>query len=146
MFPFYTPSCFIRPHVFREYKSETLGINEWRIVWGFTYSVISFDKFQITEAAIRVPRNQCSWKFRKSHRKAPLLESLCRFRQKKLQHRRFPVKFAKFWRTLFFTEHLRWLLYKLALIFEESGKSLGHTRFVILVLLIFTICLQKFFK
>ena len=29
---------------------------------------------------------------------------------KRLQHRRFPVKFAKFVRTPFFTEHLRWLL------------------------------------
>ena len=29
---------------------------------------------------------------------------------KRHQHRCFPVKFAKFLRTLFFTEHLRWLL------------------------------------
>ena len=29
---------------------------------------------------------------------------------KSLQHCCFPVKFAKFLRTLFFTEHLRWLL------------------------------------
>ena len=28
----------------------------------------------------------------------------------RLQHRRFPIYFAKFLRILFFTEHLRWLL------------------------------------
>ena len=32
------------------------------------------------------------------------------FTKKRLQHRCFPVKFAKFLRTTFFTEHLRWLL------------------------------------
>ena len=32
------------------------------------------------------------------------------FNKKRLQQRRFPVKFAKFLRTLFFTKHLRWLL------------------------------------
>ena len=30
--------------------------------------------------------------------------------KKRLQHRCFPVKFAKFLRTPFFTEYLRWLL------------------------------------
>ena len=34
----------------------------------------------------------------------------CNFIKKSLQHRCFPVKFAKFLRTPFFTEHLRWLL------------------------------------
>ena len=34
----------------------------------------------------------------------------CNFIKKRLQHRCFPVKFAKFLRTLIFTEHLRWLL------------------------------------
>ena len=34
----------------------------------------------------------------------------CKFITKGLQHRCFPVKFAKFLRTSFFTEHLRWLL------------------------------------
>ena len=30
----------------------------------------------------------------------------------RLQHRCFPVKFAKFLKTIFFTEHFRWLLLK----------------------------------
>ena len=30
--------------------------------------------------------------------------------KKRLQHKWFPVKFAKFLRTPFFTEHIRWLL------------------------------------
>ena len=34
----------------------------------------------------------------------------CNFIQKRLQHMRFPVKFAKLLRKTFFTEHLRWLL------------------------------------
>ena len=32
------------------------------------------------------------------------------FIKKRLQHRCFPVKFAKFLRTPFLTEHLQWLL------------------------------------
>ena len=42
------------------------------------------------------------------------------FVKKRLQQRRFSVKFAKFWRT-FFTEHLRWLpLPNLILVFFVS--------------------------
>ena len=33
---------------------------------------------------------------------------VCNFIKKRFQHRCFPVKFAKFLRTPFFTEHLRW--------------------------------------
>ena len=49
-----------------------------------TYVVVSFDKV----AGLKV------WNFIKN----------------RLQHRRFPVKFVKFLRTPFFTEHLWWLL------------------------------------
>ena len=50
--------------------------------------------------------------------KKPVLESpfknvtapeACNFIKKNLQHRYFPVKFAKFLRAPFFTEHLRWV-------------------------------------
>ena len=34
----------------------------------------------------------------------------CSFIKRRLQHRCFPVKFAKLLRTAFFTEHLQWLL------------------------------------
>ena len=53
-------------------------------------------------------KKRCSWNFRKFHRKAPVLESLfnnvaglqaCNFIKKILQHRCFPMKFAKFLRT-----------------------------------------------
>ena len=46
--------------------------------------------------------------FAKFHGKTPLFES--HFNKKRLQHRWFPVKFAKFVRTPSFTEHLLWLL------------------------------------
>ena len=51
--------------------------------------------------------------------KVPVLKSLfnkvagiqaCNSVKKKLQHRCFPVNIAKFLRTAFFTEQLRWLL------------------------------------
>ena len=68
-----------------------------------------------------VLQNKCSWNFCKFHRKTLVLESpfnkvtgfqASNFIKKRLQHRCFPVKFAKFLRTPFFTEHLRWLLLK----------------------------------
>ena len=55
--------------------------------------------------------------------KTPVLESLfkkvtglraCNFIEKRLQHRCFPVKFAKFLRAPFFTEGLLWLLFKIS--------------------------------
>ena len=55
-----------------------------------------------------VLRNRCSEKFPKLYEKTPVLESL--FSKKRLQDRYFPVKFAKFLKTPFFTELLRWLL------------------------------------
>ena len=35
---------------------------------------------------------------------------VCNFIKKRLQHRYFPLKIAKFLRTPFFREHFRWLL------------------------------------
>ena len=63
---------------------------------------------------IRVLKKLC-----KFHRKAPVLESLFHkvtglktgnSIKKKLQHKCFPVKFAKVFRTPFFTEQLQWIL------------------------------------
>ena len=57
-------------------------------------------------------KKSCSEKFRKIHRKTPLLESLfnkvvaqkaCNFIKKRLQHRRFPVNIAKRLRTAIFS-------------------------------------------
>ena len=66
-----------------------------------------------------VLQNRCSLlKFGTFHRKTPVLEFLfdkvaavtvCNFIKKRQQYRCFPVKFATFLRTSFFTEHLRWL-------------------------------------
>ena len=59
--------------------------------------------------------------FANFYRKTPVLDSLfnkvagpqaCSFIKKRLQHRCFPVKFAKLLRTPFFTEHLRWQVIK----------------------------------
>ena len=44
------------------------------------------------------------------------------FSKKRLQHRRFPVKFAKFLRTPFFTEHLRRLFYRAKLVFTMVSQ------------------------
>ena len=66
-----------------------------------------------------VLQNECPYKLCNIHRKTPVLESVfniiaglkgCRFIEKRLQHRRFPVNIVKLLRTFFFVEHLRWLL------------------------------------
>ena len=66
----------------------------------------SFQKQQFTD----VIQNRCSYKFLKIHRKTPVLEYLfnkvagpqaCNFNPKRLQHRCFPVNFAKFLRAPF---------------------------------------------
>ena len=71
------------------------------------------------QAFADILHNRCSEKFCKFHRKAPALESLfnkvadlkpATLNERRLQHRCFYVKFAKFLRTSFLTEYLRWLL------------------------------------
>ena len=83
-------------------------------------------------------QNRCSQKFLNIHRKTPVLE----FFKKRLQHRCFPVNIAKFLRTVFLMEHLRWQLLNILLVTEMifleyffnacssiqfSEKSLSHT-------------------
>ena len=55
-------------------------------------------------------QNRCPSKFRKSHWKTPVLESLLNKVHNRLQRKCFFVKFCKFLRTSFFTEYLRRLL------------------------------------
>ena len=64
-------------------------------------------------------QNRCFYKFRKFHRKRPVLQShfnqvarlkASYFIKKRHLHRCFPVKFAKLLRTPFFTKYLPWLL------------------------------------
>ena len=43
--------------------------------------------------------------------------------KKKLQYRCFPVKFAKFLRTPFFTEQLQWLLLRFNSYFQRSPEQ-----------------------
>ena len=59
-------------------------------------------------------QNQCSLKFRKFHKKTPVLESLVNkvtdrkaynFIKKRLHHRCFPVKFAKLFIEYLFSQH-----------------------------------------
>ena len=51
----------------------------------------------------------------------------CNFIKNRLQHKFFPVKFVKFLRTLFFTEHVRWLFLEIS--YELSlSLSLLHLR------------------
>ena len=54
------------------------------------------------------------------------------------KHRRFPVKFSKFLRTPFFTEHLRWLLLSMLLFMNVSSFTsllLPHFHYFLTVLL-----------
>ena len=66
------------------------------------------------------------------HRKTLQLESLfkkvaklrpCNIIKKRLQHRYFPVSFAKFLRTPLFTEHLQWLLLVIISLTPDSLPS-----------------------
>ena len=60
-------------------------------------------KFEYLESKKSFKRSRRSQMFADCRRPATLLK-------KRLQHRCFPVKFAKFLRTPFFSEHLCWLL------------------------------------
>ena len=57
-----------------------------------------------------------------------MLESLFK-REKRLQHKCFPVKFEKFLRTLFFIEHLGWLFLALVIFAKKTGSSIRNTPF-----------------
>ena len=54
-----------------------------------------------------VLQNRHSYKFRKAHRKARVLETATSIKKGLNQHRCFPVKLAKFFRTTFLREHFR---------------------------------------
>ena len=74
------------------------------------------------------------------HHKTPVLELLAwsatlinkaaglafNFIKKRLHHWCFPVKFAKFLRTPFFEEHIRWLLQRLASITSTESQTCPH--------------------
>ena len=47
---------------------------------------------------------------------------VCNFMEKRLQHRAFPVKFTKFFKNAFFTEHLWWLF-----LVVNNVNQLKHT-------------------
>ena len=93
------------------------------------WSVIS-SKFCVEQQSFAyVLQNTCSWKFRKFHRKTPLLESVfkkvadpqaCNFVKKRLHHRCYLVKSAKFLRTLYY----RTFFYcDCFCVFWKSGKN-----------------------
>ena len=119
-------------------KSLFWGKYKWQ--WQVTFTLPFFNHFSLSfnrkkngwlwEPWERNYRSSRSHKFfkidflkniAKFQSKIPVLESLSNRAAslkawnfiKRLQHRCFPVKFAKFLRTAFFTEHLRWLLLKL---------------------------------
>ena len=85
-----------------------------------TESVVRIRK--IKQSSGGVLQKRCSYKFRKIHRKIPVPESLIFVPEnlikffllkKRLWYKCFPVNFAKFLRTLFFTGHLWWVLLKI---------------------------------
>ena len=59
--------------------------------------------------------------------KKETLASACNFMKKRLWHKRFLVNFATFLRTLFLTEHLRWLLLKIIIyIYILKSNIIGN--------------------
>ena len=101
-----------------------------------------FHKHLQKQSFADVSQNRYSYKFCKLHRKALVLESLFKklkafglhLHKIRLQHRCFPVKFAKFLRTPFLTEHLQWLLLHLrCLLLYFSKKVLFNSYFATLL-------------
>ena len=87
-----------------------------------------FQKQPLTDSL----QNRCSEKFCKFHRKIPVLESLqalaYNFIKKRLLHSCFPVEFARYLRTPFFTELLRWLFLSILLCpFSNFGAFFIHS-------------------
>ena len=89
-------------------------------------------KEQVSEAVTGRLQIRSSQKFFKFHRKSSVLESLfnkaaglraCNSIKKRLQHRLFPEKFAKFLRTRFFTEEFQLLLLRFNSYFERSSEQ-----------------------
>ena len=71
----------------------------------------------------------CSWKFRRIHRKAPALESVfnkvaglkaCNFIQKRLQHKCFPVNIAKVLKTPILKNICKQLLLTCGVLYEKQ--------------------------
>ena len=76
----------------------------------FTFGRSSYPWYCFEKVLLEISQN---------HRKTPVPEpffklcckhQLATFLKKRLWHKRFPVNFARFLRTLFLTEHLRWLI------------------------------------
>ena len=86
-------------------------------------------KEQVSEAGVR--RLQIRWSC-KFHRKTSVLESIfnkaaglkvCNSIKKRLQHRCFPMKFAKFLGKPFFTKEYQWLLLRFKFCFQKSSEE-----------------------
>ena len=89
-------------------------------------------KDQASETGVRRLQIRCSLKICKFHRKTSVLESLfnqaaglqvCSSLKKRLQHRCFPVRPAKFLKIPFFTEGFQWLLLTFNLCFQRCSKQ-----------------------
>ena len=99
--------------------------------------------FQVFEIVIqRCSAKRCSSKFRKTHRKRPLYQSLffnkvaglrpATLLKKRLRHMCFPLNFAKFRRTFFVAEHLQWLLLKFLRL--STWSNIALKKFLVLQL------------
>ena len=100
------------PEVRRQNVAETDGIILQKEEW--------LEIFLVQKSAFL--HNRGSKKFRKFHRKALVLDFLFdkvaslkayNFIKNRIQHRCFPIKFANFLRTPYFTKHFQWLLLKI---------------------------------
>ena len=86
--------------------------HNFRILRGYWYAPLKEKKtenwdgyFSLTLFEVWYERNE---NFLFQHKLPSGLKS-CNFIKKRLQHRCFPVNIAKYLRTSFFTEHIRWL-------------------------------------
>ena len=105
-------NCFVNPKTENEVFFQYVN-----------YIICGFD-FRNTEAVVRrYTSEQVFLKFRNVHRKISVLGFLfnkyldlkaCSFIKKRLQHRCFPVKFAKILSTPFFAKHIRSLLLEIS--------------------------------
>ena len=83
-----------------------LGISQKDIIYGSSYQ--SFCKKDVFKNFAKFT-GKCLCQSLFLHEN-PGLPQTCNFKKKRLWHRCFPVNFAKFLRTPFFTEQLQWLL------------------------------------
>ena len=116
--------------------------NVFAYLQNFQSNILSIKLIVIFESQRHPPegfcKKRCSKKFHKINRKTSAPEpKACNFNEKRLWYGCFPVNFAKFLRTSFLKEHLKWLLLERKLIIEFEWKPIKPKTWLIIILLMF---------